>query len=276
MAAVKSGYVEVDGGKLYYEEAGKGETLVLCHAGFVDGGMWDDQWDVFAKHYHVVRYDMRGFGKSDVVTGPVSRYEELVHFLKAIKVERAILLGCSMGGASVIDVAVGHPELVSALIAVSAVPSGFEMQGPPPPALMKMMEVAQKGDDEATSELQIQIWIDGESRKPGEVDAKVRKHAAKMNQIAVKNKTFGVADSQPVNPLTPPAFGRLSELHIPVLIIDGSLDNAEILRAGDVMRASIPGAQKVVIEGTAHMPNMEKPEEFNKTVLDFLKEAQRS
>ncbi len=273
MAKTKTGYVSVNDGKLYYEVAGEGDTLVLVHAGFVDSGMWDAQWDAFTKQYRVIRFDMRGYGKSDLATGPVSRRGDLFQVLEQLDMERAALIGCSLGGEVVMDVALEHPDRVSALVVVSAVPSGFQMQGEPPAPLMAMMEAAQKGDLEKTSELQIQLWVDGPSRQPGQVNAAVRQQAAAMNRIAVKNGTFFTADSQPLNPLDPPAATRLKDIHIPTLIIAGALDNSEILRAADVMAKEIKGAKKVVIEDAAHVPNMEKPEAFNRAVLDFLDAA---
>lgn len=90
-----------------------------------------------------------------------------------------------------------------------------------------------------------------------------------MNQMAVKNETYKF-DMEPVSPLNPPAVSRLKDIRVPTLIIDGALDHPEILRAGDVMVGQIPNARKVVIDGAAHVPNMEKPAEFNRAVLDFL------
>lgn len=91
-----------------------------------------------------------------------------------------------------------------------------------------------------------------------------------MNQIPVRNMTWAVADMEPVNPLDPPAAQQLHNVHAPTLVVVGALDNPEIMRAADVMVASIKGAQKAVIAGTAHIPSMEKPAEFNKIVLEFL------
>jgi 2-hydroxy-6-oxonona-2,4-dienedioate hydrolase len=268
-------YFEIDGSKLYYEVAGEGETLLLSHAGFVDSRMWDAQWDEFAKHYRVIRYDMRGYGKSDPVEGPVSRRDDLFRLLRHLNIERASLVGSSMSGEIVLDFTLEHPEMVSALVVVSATPSGFELQGAPPPNLMEMMEAMQKGDLERASELQIRIWIDGMYRQPDQVNPDVRKQAAEMNRIPVKNGTWAKADMQPLNPLNPPAVGRLGEIHAPTLIVAGDLDHPEILRAADFMQAGIAGSKKHIISGTAHMPSMEKPEEFNRVVLDFLREAVR-
>ena len=69
----ETGYVELKDGKIYYEVTGEGEPLVLSHAGFVDSGMWDDQWKPFAENYRVIRYDMRGYGKSSKLDAPVVR-----------------------------------------------------------------------------------------------------------------------------------------------------------------------------------------------------------
>jgi pimeloyl-ACP methyl ester carboxylesterase len=269
MIDINNGYVKVGGGQVYYEVSGTGETLVLVHAGFVDSGMWDSQWDAFRDHFQVIRYDMRGYGKSDAMQAPLERREELHQVLTHLGVRKAHLLGCSMGGTTVIDFVLDHPEMVSSLIAVSATPSGFEMKGEPPPEMIEMMEAAQQGDVTRTSELQIRIWVDGMYRNPLDVDAGVRKQASAMNLIPVKNNTWAMS-SQPVEPLDPPALKRLKEISVPTLIIDGAVDHPEILRAGDTMQKAIKGAKKVVIQDAAHVPNMEKPDEFNQAVLEFL------
>jgi 2-hydroxy-6-oxonona-2,4-dienedioate hydrolase len=263
--------ISVNGGNLYYEIAGSGPTLVLAHAGFVDGRMWDSQWEDFTRHYRVIRFDMRGFGRSDPAVGPVSRRADLLRLLDGLGVERTHFVGCSMGGEMIIDFALEHPDRVTALVPVSAVPSGFPMQGEPPPLLLEMLDAMQHGDLERGSELQIQLWVDGSFREPGQVDPQVRQRAAEMNKIAVNNGTWAIADMQPANPLNPPAFERLSEIRVPTLLIVGALDHPEILRAADVMASAIQGAKKLIIPNAAHVPNMEQPEEFNAAVLDFLR-----
>lgn len=269
---MKSDYFDLGDGKLYYEvseDEGKQQTLVLSHAAFLDGRMWDKQWDVFAQHYRVVRYDMMGFGRSDRATGLRSRRADLLRLLDHLQIERAHLLGCSMGGEIVIDLALEHPQRVESIIVVNGVPNGFEMQGEPPPYLMEMIEASQAGDIDRASELQLRIWFDGPYRTTDQVDAQARQHASMMNRIFVVNQTFAI-DMQPLNPLTPPAIERLHEIHIPVLIINGALDHAEVLRGAETMLKQIPQAQQVVIPNTAHVPNMEEAEIFNQTVIDFL------
>lgn len=267
----KTGYVTIGDGKLYYEMAGEGDTVVFSHAGFVDSRMWNGQWDVFAQHYRVVRFDMRGFGKSDPVRGPIARREDLYALLKQLGVKQAALIGCSLSGEVILDFALEHPEMVSALVPVSAVPGGFEMQGEPPPFLMEMMTAAQQGDLDRASELQNRIWVDGMFRQPNQVDPAVRQLAGEMNRIALQNGTFAKAEMTPHNPLTPPAVTRLKEIGVPTLIIDGGLDHPEILRAAEVMATTMPNAQKVILADCAHVPNMEKAAAFNEAVMEFLR-----
>lgn len=265
-----TGYADLGDGNLYYEIEGKGEFLVLIHAGFVDSGMWDEQWEAFTLYYRVIRFDMRGFGKSDPATGPVSRSHDLYRLLQELGIKHAHLLGCSMGGKTAIDFTLEHPEMVKSLIVVSGVPEGFEMRGEPPSEIPEMLQALEQGDLDRVSDLQIHLWVDGTFRQPEEVNPIVRQHAAEMNMIAVKNGTWAIADASSLNPLNSPAAERLAEINVPVLIVAGSLDNPEILRAADLLVNEINGAKKVAIPDTAHVPNMEKPEEFNKIVLDFL------
>jgi 2-hydroxy-6-oxonona-2,4-dienedioate hydrolase len=213
---------------------------------------------------------MRGYGKSDPANAPVCRRDDLYQLLKQLDVNKAHFMGCSMGGEIVIDFTLEHPDMVSKLVAVSATPSGFELLGEPPPHLLEMMDAAQKGDVERTSELQIRIWVDGMYRQPEQVDPTVRERAAAMNIIPVKNKTWFM-ESQPLNPLKPPAVERLGDIQVPTLLVVGALDHPEILRAADVMEKTISGAQQVVIPEAAHVPNMEAPMLFNQAVIDFLK-----
>lgn len=270
MAHTDSRYLAVAGGSIYYEAAGTGAPLVLSHAGFVDSRMWDDQWHDFTQQHRVIRFDMRGFGQSALGTTPIERRRDLDQLLQRLDVPRAILLGCSLSGAIVLDFALEQPDRVAALVLVSTVPGGFEMQGEPPALLLEMMGAVEQGDLARASELQNRLWLDGAFRQPEQVNPAVRRRAAEMNRIALANGTWFKAENQPANPLNPPASQRLSEIHVPTLIIAGALDHPEVLRAADVMQAAIPHAEKIIIPNAAHLPNMDQPAMFNQIVLDFL------
>jgi 2-hydroxy-6-oxonona-2,4-dienedioate hydrolase len=267
---MSNGFIDLSEGKVYYQVAGQGAPLVLLHAGFVDSGMWDAQWDEFCRHYTVIRFDMYGFGKSETVESPVSRRQQLYRVLEHLGVNRAILVGCSLGGETILDVALERQELVSALVLVAAAPSGFEQQGEPPRYLFEMLSALEEGDLDLASELQTRIWVDGPFRTPDQVDPQVRIKAAEMNRNVLAKGAWGFAVAPPPDPVDPPAVQRLDRIGIPTLVLAGDQDHPENLRAADLMAGSIPDMQKVILTGCAHLPNMEKPFEFNRAVLDFL------
>jgi 2-hydroxy-6-oxonona-2,4-dienedioate hydrolase len=260
----QTGFADFEGARLYYEIAGDGPNLVLAHAGFVDCRMWDEQFQVFARQYRVLRYDQRGFGKSPLTPGPFSHRRDLTNLLKFLGIERAHLVGCSMGAGMLIDFTLEHPEMADSLVLVSSALSGYKFHGEMPKPLQELTAALQKNDLDRTAELAVQIWIDGPRRTPDQVDRRVRERAREMSKTALTN-LFVVQE-----PLTPPAIERLNELAAPTLVIIGELDDPSIAMIGDLLSDQIQGAQRVTLPGAAHLPNLEKPGEFNQMVLDFI------
>ena len=271
MRQTMQGHFDTGDGQLYYESAGEGIPLVLTHAAFLDSRMFDGMWEALAAHFHVIRYDMRGYGQSGPAKGPVCRRDDLTRLLNALDVTRAHLVGCSNGGQISLDLALEQPQRVASLTLVGSTPSGFELQGPPPRHMLEMFEAVQRGDVGRGSEFQIRIWLDGEYREPAQVDPELRHKALAMNRIPVAQNTFLMADAQPMNPLNPPAITRLETEACPTLIVVGALDHPEVLRAADEMAGRIPNARKVIIEGSGHVPSYEQPDAFAALLLDFLK-----
>src|SRR5690606_22023595 len=105
-------YIDLGDGKLYYEMAGQGMPLVLSHAGFLDCRMFDAVWEPLAKHFRVIRYDMRGFGKSSPATGPLSRHSDLDRLLTHLDVKQVHLVGCSLSGQINLDLTLEQPQRV--------------------------------------------------------------------------------------------------------------------------------------------------------------------
>jgi pimeloyl-ACP methyl ester carboxylesterase len=266
----KKAYLNVEGGTLYYEVAGKGMPLILSHAAFLDSRMFDEVWEPLAKHFRVVRYDLRGFGKSSPATGPLCRRNDLTALLNHLDIAKAHLVGCSLSGEIGLDLTLEQPQRVASLTLVGSTPSGFALQGEPPRYLFEMMDAMQSGDLARANELQIRIWLDGQNREPEQVDSTIRKKALEMNRVPVSQSTFFLADTQPLNPLTPPAVTRLESVQCPTLIVAGSLDHSEILRAAGEMADRIPNSQKIIIDGCGHVPSYEQPRMFVKELLSFL------
>lgn len=270
MIKTTKSFFDLEDGRLYYETAGKGMPLVLGHAAFLDSRMFDAVWEPLAKHFHVIRYDMRGFGKSSPVTGPLSRRNDLDQLLTHLNVTQAHLVGCSLSGEIGLDLALEQPQRFKSLTLVGSIPSGFELQGEPPRHMLEMVSALQSGDIDLANELQIRIWLDGEYRDARQVDLTLRKNALEMNCIPVSQNTFLIADTQPIRPLDPPAITRLESVKCPTWVVAGALDHSEILRAANEMVKRIPNARKAIIESAGHVASYEQPDKFVKLLLDFL------
>jgi 3-oxoadipate enol-lactonase len=269
-----SGYAPVENGELYYEVAGQGHPLLLIHAGVADLRMWDHQFATFAEHFRVIRYDTRGFGRSRTAATTFSDQQDIVDLLRHLGVERVHIIGVSRSGKIAIDFALEHPEMVGALIPTAAGISGYEHHpSEAESALSQMfeeMEVAWEAKDwERLVDLEVRVWVDGPGQPEGRAAAAVREKVRAMCLDNYRNQTV---EPTP-RPLEPPAIGRLGEIVAPTLIIIGDLDTPACLSMADAMAAGIAGARKVVFPGVAHMVPMERPEEFNRAVLEFLQAA---
>jgi len=268
---LQTGFADVNGTRLYYEVAGTGHPLLLIHGGLVDRRLWDDQFDVFAQHYQVIRFDVRSFGDSAPITAetpPYSLEEDLYSLLKFLGIEKTYVLGLSMGGAIAINFTLMYPEMVDALIPVAMGLSGFEPAEEDRASEAEVDEAMRSGNVARAVELTLRFWTDGPMRTPEQVNPAVREKVRAMTTRNFERPEDENA-TQP-RALEPPAISRLSEIHVPTLIIFGDQDVRDILKIADILEKEIPGAKKVVIPDTAHHLNMEKPEEFNRIVLDFL------
>jgi pimeloyl-ACP methyl ester carboxylesterase len=265
----KTGFVNIDGAQIYYETAGKGIPFVMIHAGVADRRQWNNEFASFAQNYQVLRYDMRGYGKSEPVDGEFSHMGDLVSILNALGLQEPIvIMGCSMGGGLAMDFALTHPSRVKALIMVGSGPSGLELDVPTPAKFAEAEKAYDAGDLDLVAELETQIWFDGTDRTPQQINQAMRKLAYEMNRKALDYEARGLGKRLPNTEM--PAFDRLTDLHIPVLVIVGTHDTPYILAAADYMIEKLPSARKVTIEDAAHLPNMEQPQEFQTIVNDFL------
>ena len=273
---VQNGFAEINGTTLYYEVAGGGHPFVLVHGHLLDRRSWDDQFAVFAQRYTVIRYDQRGFGDSGLITkGEVySDRQDLYELMRFLGIESASLMGVSGGGALAIDFTLEHPEMVDALILVTAGVSGFQ----PSEDVMKkhpdvvhlytrLNEAFEERDIARAVEISLELWTDGPGRLPGQAASHVRERVREMTTRNWKRPDGEEQAQTSAVPLEPPAVGRLSEIGVPTLVILGEWDVPNPLYH---LVAEIPGAKNVVIAETAHHPFIEKPADFNQIVLDFL------
>jgi len=266
-----SGLAPINGAQIYYEAAGSGVPLIMIHAGVADSRQWNDEFAAFAERYQVVRYDLRGFGRSEPVEGEFSHLGDLAALLTHLQLKAPyILMGCSMGGGLAMDYALANPGKVAALVMVDSGPSGLALDVPEPPAFAAAESAYKAGDLDLVAEIETQIWFDGMGRAPDQVDPKMRQLLYEMNRNALAQDAKGLGKRQPDAEHS--AAGRLGELTMPVLIIVGDQDIPYMLAAADYMLDRIPSASKMIMSDAAHLPNMDHPAQFQRLVLDFLAE----
>jgi pimeloyl-ACP methyl ester carboxylesterase len=259
-ARSESGFVPVPYGRLYYEVAGDGPTVLFVHGFTLDTRMWDDQWPVFAERYRVVRLDLRGFGRSEAEPLPYSNMDDLVAVLDHLAVSRAHIVGLSMGATVVVDFALAHPERVHALVAVDGGPSGT---GAPPPEVQHVIAQAGAGQVSEALEAWLATALFAPAMEQPEVAARMREMVTDYTWWSARNPGLG-------QPLRPPAVGRLAEIGAPTLVVVGERELPTIRVHCETLAADIPGARLVNLPGVGHMSNMEDPRAFNTAVLEFL------
>lgn len=251
----------------------KGKPLVLLHAGIADSRMWARQLGTFARDFRVIIYDARGFGRSESEDISFSNRADLAALLDAHNIQKAHVLGNSRGGQIALDFALEYPHRVASLILVAAGLGGFEHSPAETPALetemfSKMEELWEAGDLEQLNELEIQMFVDGPGQSQARVNPQIRRQVLEMN--ADNFRHMQQEDVKPI-PLDPPAIQRLHEIQIPVLVMIGDLDESVGRAMADTLEENIAGARKLIFHDVAHMISLEKPEEFDESVLEFLR-----
>ena len=254
---------------LYWEQAGEGSPVVLLHEGIADSRMWEPQWVEYSSRFRMVRYDMRGFGQSPPAVGTFSLSGDLVQLLDGLELGPATLIGVSLGGSVAMETAIARPDLVSRLVLVAPGHRGFEMSEETKAGWDEEEVALERGDVEAAVEINMRMWVDGPSRSPDEVDPELRAKVAEMQRRAIEIYLQAGEEGEH-QPLVDDWGSRLAEISVPTLVIVGDLDRPEMLEIAERLDAEIGNARRETIAGTAHVPSMERAEEFDRIVLDFL------
>lgn len=265
-------FLDVPGGRLYYEVAGSGPALVLIHAGIATLRMWDPQVPEFAKHYRVIRYDTRGFGQTDCEHVEYRNYADVAALLDHLGESSAHILGCSRGGAIALDFTLAYPGRARSLVFVCGGIGGFETEvSAEATALNEKMEADSEAAWDAKdwvrlANLETAYWVDGPGQPIDRVSPEVRELVYRwIFETYADEKEEGMPQR-----LDPPAAERLANLRIPILSMAGEFDEAHTTASCRHLADVVPGTEFRLIEGTAHLPNLERPDEFTTWVLDFL------
>jgi pimeloyl-ACP methyl ester carboxylesterase len=269
MREVQTGYAEINGTKLYYEVAGEGQPLVLIHGGLVDNRIWDEQFQVFANYYKVVRYDVRGYGRTAIPEMPFSNVEDLAGLLDFLKLDKVYLLGMALGGGIALDFTLTYPKRVLVLATLSSSLNGFRNSSQLRQRAMELFQLANTHDYPGAIGLFIRLWVDGEH---GTADSNVRNRIYQIiSDYSFVHYDYSTVQSKPLRPAT---IERLGEINVPLLVLVGERDQADNLKIAAQLKQRVTHSRQEVLDASAQFANLEQPEKFNQLVLDFLAESQ--
>ncbi|HEX5148315.1 MAG TPA: alpha/beta hydrolase, partial [Candidatus Limnocylindrales bacterium] len=221
-----------------------------------------------AAGYRTIRYDQRGAGGTTTEDVEFSRIDDLLAALDAKGIDRAVLVGNSMGGVLAFDTAIVAPHRVVAVVGVAAGLGGFPGDETPEEAAifreMERLENADPVDPSAVSDIDVRAWVDGPGQPPTRVAAAIRDLVHEMD-LWDPSRPQG----KPIR-LKPPANERLAELRCPILAVAGELDFTEVAQVARHLEANAPNARAIVWSDVAHMIGMEQPERLTAAIVEFL------
>jgi len=247
---------------LAYDDEGSGPALVLLHSGVCDRRMWDAQASEFATSYRVIRPDLRGFGETPLPAEPYSFADDVVALLDHLSVGRAAFVGSSLGGRVALEVAVTTPERITSLILLCSALRGAGTTPDADSFAEKEDLLLTRGEVDAAVELNVSTWLGPDA------SAECRDLVREMQRHAFEVQL--TAEAQDPAPQLVPADVDLSKVSVPTLVVSGGRDIDHFQDVAQHLASSITGAHLERLPWAAHLPSLERPDEVNDLVRDFL------
>lgn len=257
----QSGYVEVEGGRIFYEMSGTGLPVVLIHGGFMDNRMWDDQVPVLSESFKVIRFDIRGYGKSSKPGKDFYPARDLQQLLSFLNIEETAVAGLSMGGYVAIDFALSYPERIRALILAEPGVAGYKWS----------KEVMDEMDAVFSAEKSLGVDAAIETLMNGRVFATAKKKPAVYEKLKVQVKDNFQAPMSLMRVNVQDAIHQLANIKVPTLYIRSEHAGPDALAIETEIEKQIKNVKTATVPDSGHMINMEQPQYFNDLILEFLK-----
>ncbi len=262
----RQGHFRVGGASLHYQVTGSGMPVVLLHGFGLDDRMWDEQVVRLSKSHTVVRYDLRGFGRSTAGSESYTHAEDLRELIDHLGLDRVALVGLSLGGGAAINFSIQFPQHVWALVVVDPSLGGFQWSPEFSGAQRALRTTATTVGVEAARTQ----WLELPMFRPAMSNARV---ADRLVSILADYSGWHWLEPDLGRSLNPPAIDRLQEISAPTLVIVGELDTADFHGIASTIADRVPRARKVVVPGAGHMVSLEAPARFDDVVTAFLAEA---
>jgi 3-oxoadipate enol-lactonase len=260
----RTGFVEVDGGRLAWTADGEGPAILLVHAGVADQRMWEPLVPLLAREHLVVRFDLRGFGRTSSSAGTFSFQGDALAVLDAAGVSRAAVVGASYGGKLALDLAAAEPDRVAALILLAPGLNAHQWSDEVQAFGQAEDEALERGDIDSAVELNLRMWVDGPTRSPQDSDPSIRALVADMQrrvfELQLQDETWYDA-----------AAPQLSDIAPAALVMVWDRDVADFARIAERLAEELPHASLARVEQAGHLLALELPELVAGDVLTFLR-----
>ncbi len=262
-----SGHASSGAAELYYEDEGDGSPALFIHAGVADSRMWKHQMDLGG--VRSVAFDQRGFGKTAMVEEPYADWKDAVAVLDELGIDKANIVGCSLGGSIALHLAIAAPERVNSLVLIGAAAGGWEPIGgwPEDPLWDEAMTAFKEGNLTKVIDIDAQLWLAGPRRSLGDIDPGLISLFRDMDRIAMgteeRRREF-------VERFEPPTNDRLDSISVPTLAVVGEFDVPDLIESTHYLAEKLSDIPPVVIPRAAHLPSLEEPDVFNQALLGFL------
>jgi 3-oxoadipate enol-lactonase len=253
--------VDVNGARLWYDEAGAGPVVLLLHGGLGDSGLWEPVVPLLAEQFRTIRTDLRFYGRSTGPFAPWSWEEDALGVLDALDVERAAVVGLSFGGKLALDIALAHPERLWAVAGVAPGLGGHTSDAYSEEQDARYEAAEAAGDLEAAMEIDFEVWA------PLGADEQIRR----LWQATPEANSLP-SGLEPVSPEGPPAKERLGELAVPTLIVTVTHDPPGLREIGPLVAGDAPNARHVELDSD-HYVTLREPELLARVLVEFLAAA---
>ena len=234
--------------------------MLLLHAGIADRRMWEPQVAALEAAGHtVIAPDLPGFGDAALEPPTV----DYVAFAAALLDGPAAVVGCSFGGRVALELAGARPELVDRLVLIAPGLASTEWSEETRAGFAEEEALIEQGDLAGAGEQQARMWL-----APDASDD-VRALTAAMTVRSYEQQLPFEGEVRGVWP-EPSAETRAAELDLPTLLVVGDADRHELRPLVERLAAEMPHARLETIAGAGHLPSLERPDELNRLLLDFL------
>jgi len=261
----ETGYAEVNDTRLYYEVLGEGEPIVLIHGNGGDCRIWDDQFEPLSHSYRVLRYDVRGFGKSSMPEEgvPYSHHDDLKALMNHLRMPKAHICGFSMGSSIAVDFVLANPGMGRSLIAVGPWVSGHD--SPSVREAYSLLDEIRDILEKEGAKAAMDHWC--KSTFAGALDTE---GVERTRQIGIDYSFWHLTHVDPAVYVSPRAVQQLEKITQPTLVVTSEFDLKACKEFADLMEQKIPDSRKVEFKEAGHVMHIDKPDEFNRLVLDFI------